>query len=402
MTAYRWPHYVFFLTTLFPLYGLRLTVDPPYVQMFVNREANASISIFLVHAIFVMTAYRLPHYTLSSLERFLRFILAISIPLYGLVQMVDPSPQDNAVTVGWAAKASCTILLMLSIKTAYRYWSMQVQRKPNDNALLNSEQLKVLNALNTWWGTRLVIMAGGPGVGKTHFAKTHLSNAHRISSDDCVQYAARKHGLDYSEMFVKPPNGDQSPAHPKYGAVVKGWKEGIWAYKRVKDANDCARKAFKHRKAEAHMSIALKNACAFVAFFFTLVFIAALSVAFVTSSSLAFSFASSAHVASIYAYTVACFAHDCIVVDMTNLTSKDREGWLKEFKSANVKVVVTFAFDVNTDVEMYTKLTERRKEQQVPANVVREMHKKFERLTPTEGVRQIVIDNRPNQVELLR
>ena len=199
----------------------------------------------------------------------------------------------------------------------------------------------------------VIILCGPPGVGKSSLLQetSCLRDYVIISRDNIVTEVAKERGFTYNEMFKKPTEGitDQSPSHPKYGSVVRGW-QGVWAYSEVKNAQLQVNELHKQQ-----VEMAVRNKCN-------------------------------------------------VVIDMTNITHKERAKWLKTFESAETRVAVHFAFNNNTeDVQNLIELTKRRVHQPISPKIVEKFAERYEPPTELEGFTHILkFDNRDQQRETLK
>jgi len=143
------------------------------------------------------------------------------------------------------------------------------------------------------------LLVGPPSVGKSTWLKSNLPDAFVISRDDIVDEVASEFGLTYDDLFANPDKNLQiGDKDEKFGTVIKKphylpsfLPDKVWD--KVTNANGEVHKRLQNRIQEAKLS------------------------------------------------------GGNIVVDMTNMNAKSRQGMLKNFKDLNgyKKKVVDFKFE---------------------------------------------------------
>lgn len=204
---------------------------------------------------------------------------------------------------------------------------------------------------------KIFVLVGPPSIGKsTWIRKTFRDiDPYIISRDDVVDAVASSYGWTYDDMFEAPPkDAELGDMHEKYGEVVKSPAYMTWqplSYSKILNANKMIQDEFSSRVASA------------------------------AESGLD------------------------IVVDMTNMNARARQGALAAIKGREdefTKVAVVFPFkgaeDVVKRVAAMRAADVKAKggSKTIPPSAMDRMMGAYEEVSPAEGFDEVIeFDNRP-------
>jgi hypothetical protein len=202
---------------------------------------------------------------------------------------------------------------------------------------------------------KIFVLVGPPSVGKSHWMKSTFGDSapYVINRDDIVNQVAGGMGWTYDDMYVPPSKeAKEGDVDPKYGAVVKSPSYMTWqplSYDKVAAANNEVHSLFTQRVAGANPS-----------------------------------------------------GQD-IVVDMTNMNARAREGALKAIEGAEgeyEKIAVVFKFEGAEAI--IKKVAAKRaaqakaegKSKTIPPEAFDRMFKSFQEIDSSEGFDEVIsVDN---------